>query len=108
MNTGSRAVRTIETLDPGRSGLQQCRLFSDPHDRVEPGHRLKLDHILAQAILAGVHDLFELGDDGFGSTVDDRVDSDRLTAQPVDVKAQSRFDCGATLRAGTLDQKKVA
>ena len=66
MNAGSRGVLAIEALDPGRRRAQQFRPFADHHDGVEPDDRLEFDDVLAETILAGIHDLFEFRDDRVG------------------------------------------
>ncbi|OIQ70273.1 hypothetical protein GALL_481140 [mine drainage metagenome] len=88
--------------------MQQRRLLADHQDRVEAANCLELDHVLAETVLAGINDFFELRDDGFGATVDDGVNADRLTPHPVEVEAHCGIHRRATFCAGTLDQKQVS
>src|SRR3984893_16787677 len=78
----------IQPLDPGRRGMQQSWLLAHHQDGVEPTNRLKFYKILAETIVAGIHDLFEFRDHGFRTAVDDRKNPDRLAAHPVEVEAE--------------------
>src|SRR3982075_62413 len=51
MNAGSRAIRMIEPLDPGRGRAQQRRFFADHEDGVEAADRSKIDDILAETVV---------------------------------------------------------
>ena len=55
-----------------------------------------LINVLAEAAFAGIHDLFQLGDDRLGRAVGNRENSDGLSAHPVDVEAHAR--CRPRLR----------
>ena len=84
--------------------MQQRGLATDHQDGVQPADRLELDHALAETALAGVHDLFQFGDQRLWCAVADWVDADRLAAHPVDIEAHRGFYSGTALGAGALDQ----
>ena len=98
----------IEPLDPGRGRAQQRRFFADHEDGVEAADRSKIDDVLAETVLARIHDLFEFRDDGFRATVDDRKNSDRLTAHPVEVETERGIHRRAAFRAAALYEKEIS
>lgn len=97
-------IGLIQPPDPGRGVVQQRGLAADHHDGVEPADDLEFDDAGAQAGVAGIHDLFQFGDDRLRRAVGDRVDADRLAAHPIDIEAQRGVNRGAPLRAGALNQ----
>src|SRR5260370_32889151 len=98
----------IEAFDPGRGGMQQCRLLADHQDGVQATNRLKFYEVLAETVVAGIHDLFELRDHGVRTAVDDRKNSDRLTAHPVEAEAHPAIHRRATLRAPAVNEHQVS
>src|SRR5258707_7805650 len=98
----------IEPLDPGRGGMKQSRLLAHHQDGVEATNRLKFDEVLAETVVAGIHDLFEFRDYGFRTAVDDRKNPDRLTAHPIEVEAERGIHRCATFGAAALDKKQAS
>ncbi len=97
VHAGATGVGGVEALDPGLRRSQQVRLLGDDENGVHARHHLELDVALAQAAIAGIEDLLDLGDDRLRTAVLDREDADRLPAHPVDVEARARspWCCGA-------------
>ena len=103
-----RRIGEIKPLDPCLRGAQQRRLAGDDHDGVHAADDLEFDHILTKAVLAGVHDLLQLGDDRLRIAVGNGENPDGLSVHPVRIKAQRGFHRGAPFGSGALNQKNVA
>ena len=69
---------------------------------------LEFDHVLRQAGLASIHDLFNLGDDRLRRAVMHRKHADRLAAHPIAVETQDGFDCRPTIVAAALNEQQIA
>jgi hypothetical protein len=61
LHVGGLGVGFVEPRDPGSGALEIFGLLADHQNGIEPADRLKLDYVLAEAALAGIHDLLELG-----------------------------------------------
>src|SRR6185503_10566313 len=104
----ARSIGAIEPADPGRGDAQHRRLAADHHNGIKPADYLEFDDALAEAAFAGIHDLFEFGDDRLWRTVTDWENADRLAAHKVDVKTHDGFDGGLSLRSSPLNQQQIA
>ena len=82
----ARGIGPVEPRDPGLGALEIFGLLADHENGIEPADRLELDHVLAEAAFAGIHDLLDLGDQRLGRGVAHREDADRLPAHPVGVE----------------------
>src|SRR5262249_19235481 len=68
----------------------------------------KLDNVLAESAIAGIHNLFQFRNDRLWSRITDRKYAYGLSAHPVDVEAQYGLDRGTTFGAAALNEQHVA
>ena len=69
---------------------------------------LELDHALAEAAFAGIHDLLELGNQRFRRAVAHRENADRLSLHPVGIEAQDGVDRGRAVGAAAGNDQGIA
>src|SRR5262249_41909465 len=102
------AIGPVQTTDPGSRCVEETRPARHDKDRITATDRLELDGVLTKTAFTGINDLFQLRYDRLWSAVVNWVDSYRLSAHPVWVERERRFDCRLAFGASPLDQQEVA
>ena len=105
---GAGGVRSIEPLHPLCRFCQQLRVLGDDHHRVHARDRLEAKDPIAQATIAGLKYPLELRDHRLRRGRLERVDADRLIAQPLHIEGRDQVERRLPFGGRALDQQQVA
>ena len=101
-------VGAVEPLHPLRHLGEQLGIARHRHHGVHARDRLEAHHALADTAVAALEDALELADHRLRGGRLERIDPDRLVAQPFHVESGNQVERRLALRGGALDQDQVA